>query len=71
MERVNNYSMTTLLCELEGCLHKEKRIYCKRATGYFKKMGELFMEAWSEVFVHLCLGMLVYSGTSQAGNDVM
>lgn len=22
--RVNNYSMTTPLCELEGCLHKEK-----------------------------------------------
>lgn len=39
--RVNNYSMTTLLCKLEGCLHKEKRICFKRAMGYFKKMGEL------------------------------
>lgn len=57
VERVNNYSMTTLLCELEGCLHKEERIYFKRAMGYFKKMGELFMEACLEVFVHLCFCM--------------
>lgn len=25
VERVNNYFMTTLLCKLEGCLHKEKK----------------------------------------------
>lgn len=56
VERVNNYSMTTLLCKLEGCLHKEKRVYFKRATGYFKKMGELFMVACSDV----CWGFFLW-----------
>lgn len=41
VECVNNYFMATLLCKLEACLHKEKRICFKRAMGYFKKLGEL------------------------------
>lgn len=57
-ERVNNYFMTTLLCKLEGCLHKEKRVYFKRVMAYFKKMGELFMVACSDVFLPLCVGYI-------------
>lgn len=34
-------------------MHKEKRVYFKRAMGYFKKTGELFMEASSVVFAPL------------------
>ncbi len=36
--------------------------------GYFKKMGELFMAARSDVFVLLHVWCL---GISQAGNDAM
>lgn len=44
-EWVNNYPVTTELGELQGYLQRERRIYFKRATGYFRKIGELFMEA--------------------------
>lgn len=47
--------MTTPLHKLEGCLHKERRVYFKRVMGYFKKMGELFMVACSDVCFVFCV----------------
>lgn len=64
--------MTTPLHKLEGCLHKERRVYFKRVMGYFKKMGELFMVACSDVFgFFLPLCVVVYLGMTRDGNDVM
>lgn len=51
--------MTTPLHKLEGCLHKERRVYFKRVMGYFKKMGELFMVACSDVCFVFCVFFFV------------
>lgn len=61
--------MTTPLCKLQDCLPKEKKVFFKRVTGYFKEIGELFMVARSDV-IFSCAS-LVYLGMTQAGNDLV